>query len=126
MPNINQVIFGGHLGADAEVRYITNGKAVCNFSVASTSKYNDKEFTEWAKIVAWGKLAEVCGTLQKGDGVVITGRLQTRSWEDKDGIKRYITEIVAFTVTKQLETPQVQSNPEHNDYGQGNDSDFPF
>jgi len=91
----------GNLGKDPEVRYTQDGKAVASFSIATTDKWKDKqtgqqlEKTEWHRIVAFGRLAEVCGEyLRKGSICYIEGKLQTRSWE-KDGITRYTTEIIA-------------------------------
>ena len=102
MSGINKVILIGHLGADPEVRYTAGGQGVANFNIATGDNWTDKnsgqkqERTEWHRIVAWGKLAELCGQyLNKGRQVYVEGRLQTRSWEDKDGVKRYTTEIVA-------------------------------
>jgi len=97
---INKVILIGNLGADPEVRYTQNGTAVTNFRVATTEKFkqNDewKEQTEWHRVVAFGRLGEICGEyLSKGSKVYIEGRLQTRKWEDRDGNARYTTEIVA-------------------------------
>lgn len=98
---INKVILIGNLGKDPEVKYLQNSDAVCNFSVATTEKWKDKstgekrEKTEWHSIVAWRRLAEICGEyLSKGSKVYVEGKLQTRSWEDKDGATRYKTEIV--------------------------------
>ncbi|MBW1916536.1 MAG: single-stranded DNA-binding protein [Deltaproteobacteria bacterium] len=97
---INKVILIGHLGADPELRYTANGTAVARFNLATTEGYIDKdgnrqEWTEWHRIVAWRKLAEICGQyLSKGKQVYIEGRLRTRSWE-QDGVKRYTTEIEA-------------------------------
>jgi single-strand DNA-binding protein len=101
MASVNKVILVGHLGSDPEVRYTPSGKAVANFSLATTERFTNKEGekeerTEWHKIVAWARLGEICGEyLTKGSQVYIEGRLQTRSWEDRDGNKRYTTEIVA-------------------------------
>ena len=101
MASVNKVILVGHLGADPEVRYTPSGKAVANFSLATTERFTNKEGekeerTEWHKIVAWARLGEICGEyLTKGSQVYIEGRLQTRNWEDRDGNKRYTTEIVA-------------------------------
>jgi single-strand DNA-binding protein len=98
---INKVILIGNLGQDPELRYTPSGAAVANFSVATNETWNDKEGntqerTEWHRIVAWRRLAEICGEyLKKGSQVYIEGRLQTRSWEDKDGVKRYVTEVIA-------------------------------
>jgi single-strand DNA-binding protein len=104
MAGVNKVIIVGHLGADPEVRYTQSGQAVASFNVATSETFNDKngerqERTEWHRIVAWAKLAELCGEyLKKGRQVYLEGRLQTRQWDDKDGNKRYTTEIVAQNV----------------------------
>ena len=98
---INKVILVGNLGQDPELRYTGSGTAVCNFSLATTESYKDRdgnqvENTEWHRIVAWARLAEICGEyLKKGRQVYIEGQLQTRQWEDKDGNTRYTTEIKA-------------------------------
>ncbi|MCB2181157.1 MAG: single-stranded DNA-binding protein [Desulfobulbaceae bacterium] len=98
---INKAILIGNLGGDPEVRYTQSGTAVANFSIATTEKWKGQdgqmqEQTEWHKIVAFARLGEICGEyLSKGSKVYIEGRIQTRSWEDKDGNKRYTTEIVA-------------------------------
>jgi single-strand DNA-binding protein len=97
---INKVILIGNLGADPEVRYTQNGTAVTNFRVATTESYKKEgerqEQTEWHRVVAFGRLGEICGEyLSKGSKVYIEGRLQTRKWEDRDGNARYTTEIVA-------------------------------
>jgi single-strand DNA-binding protein len=101
MSGINKVILVGRLGADPEVRYTPSGVAVANFNIATSEQWKDKdsgkkrEHTEWHRIVAWRRLAEVCGDyLKKGSQVYVEGKLQTRSWEDRDGNKRYTTEIV--------------------------------
>lgn len=102
MASVNKVILVGNLGADPELRYTPGGRAVVNFSMATTRSWNSKdgekkEETEWHRIVAWDKLAEICGEyLKKGSPLFIEGRLQTRSWEDKSGAKRWSTEIVAL------------------------------
>ena len=99
--SVNKVILVGNLGKDPEVRYTPSGTAVATFSLATSERYKDKagqqqEKTEWHNIVAWQQLAEICGKyLHKGKQVYIEGRIQTRSYDDKDGNKRYITEIVA-------------------------------
>jgi len=103
MASVNKAILVGNLGADPEVRYTTSGKAVATFNVATkqwAGKDAEKEGkTEWHRIVAWERLAEICGEyLKKGSQVYIEGRIQTRSWEDRDGNKRYTTEIVAQTM----------------------------
>jgi single-strand DNA-binding protein len=105
MAGINKVIIVGRLGSDPEVRYTPSGAAVANFSVATSEEWKDKntgekkERTEWHRIVAWNRLGELCGEyLSKGRQVYVEGRLQTRSYDDKDGVKRYTTEIVAADV----------------------------
>ena len=98
---VNKAILIGNLGADPELRYTPSGAAVANFSIATGETWTDangekQEHTEWHNIVAWRKLAEICGEyLKKGSKVYIEGRLQTRSWEGQDGVKRYSTEVVA-------------------------------
>jgi single-strand DNA-binding protein len=90
----------GNMGRDPEMRYTTSGKAVCNFSVATSHTWKDpdgvpQERTEWHNIVAWGKLGEICNQyLAKGRQVFLEGRLQTRKWQGQDGSDRYTTEIV--------------------------------
>ncbi|MEK6790449.1 MAG: single-stranded DNA-binding protein [Deltaproteobacteria bacterium] len=104
MAGVNKVIILGNLGKDPEIRYAPSGIAVTTFSVATTESWKDKEGnkqdkTEWHRVVAFGKLAEICGEyLKKGKQVYIEGKIQTRSWEDKDGVKKYTTEIVAGTM----------------------------
>ena len=105
MAGVNKVILIGNLGRDPEVRYTPDGTAVANFSIATSDEWTDKatnekkERTEWHRIVAFGRLGEICGEyLSKGRQVYIEGRIQTRSWEDRDGNKRYTTEIVASDV----------------------------
>jgi single-strand DNA-binding protein len=102
MAGINKAIIVGRLGKDPEMRYMPDGTAVANFSVATSEDWKDKatgekkERTEWHRIVAFRKLGEICGEyLSKGKLVYIEGRIQTRAWDDKDGNKRYTTEIVA-------------------------------
>ena len=105
MASVNKVFLIGNLGGDPEVRYTASGSAVANFRIATTDVWNDRngerqERTEWHRIVVWGKQAEHCGEyLRKGRSVHVEGRLQTRDWEDRDGNKRYTTEIVANSVT---------------------------
>jgi single-strand DNA-binding protein len=101
MAGVNKAIIVGNVGRDPEVRYTQSGRAVASFSVATSERFQDKdgqnqERTEWHRVVAWGRLAEICGEyLRKGKQVYIEGRLQTRDWEDKDGHKRYTTEVIA-------------------------------
>ena len=104
MAGVNKVILIGNLGADPELKYTPNGKAVANFRIAVTESWVNKDGekedrTEWARIVTWGRLGEICGKyLHKGKQVYIEGKLQTRSWEDRDGNTRYTTEINAYTM----------------------------
>jgi len=104
MAGINKVILVGNLGADPEMRYTPGGMAVATFRLATSetraNKDGNKETkTEWHRVVAFGKLAEICGEyLSKGKQVYIEGKIQTRSWDDKDGNKKYTTEILANTM----------------------------
>jgi len=102
MASVNKVIVVGNLGRDPEVRYTPNGSAVCNVSVATTRSWKNKESgdkseeTEWHRVVFYDKLAEIAGEyLKKGRSVYVEGRLKTRKWQDKDGVEKYTTEIVA-------------------------------
>lgn len=100
---VNRVILVGNLGADPELRYTASGMAVAKFRIATSETYTDRqgtrqERTEWHQVVAWGKLAEICGQyLSKGRLVFIEGRVRSRSWE-QEGVKRYAFEIVADTM----------------------------
>lgn len=102
--SVNKVVLVGNLGNSPEVKNTTSGNSVANFSLATSESWNDKngnkqEKTEWHRVVVWGKLADLCGKyLTKGRQVYVEGKLQTRQWEDKDGTKRYTTEVVASTV----------------------------
>jgi single-strand DNA-binding protein len=101
---VNKVILVGNLGADPDMRYTPSGQGVCELRVATSESWNDKngqrqERVEWHRIVVWGKRAEVCSKyLSKGRQVYIEGRIQTRTYDDKDGNKRYITEVIANDV----------------------------
>lgn len=102
MAGVNKVIIVGRLGQDPEIRYFQDGTPVANFSVATSDEWRDKETgekrerTEWHRVVAFRRLAEICGQyLSKGRQVYIEGKIQTREWDDRDGNKRYTTEIVA-------------------------------
>lgn len=98
--SVNKAILIGNLGKDPEVRYTGSGVAVATFSMATSESWRDpegntQERTEWHNIVAWRKLAEICGEyLKKGSKVYVEGRLQYRTYDDKNGVKRYVTEIV--------------------------------
>ena len=103
--SVNRVMLAGHLGGDPESRFTPSGTAVTNFTMATneTFKNSDGEYqdkTEWHRCVLWGKSAEVAGDiLKKGQLTYVEGRLQTRSWEDKNGVKRYTTEVVCDNFT---------------------------
>lgn len=104
MSGINKVILVGHLGKDPELRYLDGGVSVASFPLATTETFNKDgrkvEQTEWHNIVLWRSLADVaCKFLQKGKLVYIEGKLRTRSFEDKEGIRKYTTEIVAENFT---------------------------
>jgi single-strand DNA-binding protein len=98
---LNKTMLIGNLGADVETRYTKNQVTVANFRIATTERWKDaegkqQEATEWHRIVAFGRLAEICGEyLAKGSKVYLEGRLQTRKWEDSDGNTRFTTEIIA-------------------------------
>ena len=100
MASVNKVILVGNLGKDPEVKFMPNGEAVCNFSIATTENWKDKagekqEKTEWHNIVMYRKLAEIAGEyLKKGSAVYLEGSLQTRKWQTKEGQDRYTTEII--------------------------------
>jgi single-strand DNA-binding protein len=103
--SLNKVMLIGNLGKDPELRYTTSGTAVATFSLATNESWKDQdgnlqERTEWHNIVAWKKLAEICGEwLKKGKKIYLEGRIQTRSYDDKNtGAKKYITEIVADNI----------------------------
>jgi len=104
MAGVNKVILLGNLGGDPEMRYLPSGVAVASFSLATTETYTNKEGekvtkTEWHKIVAYRRLGEICGEfLSKGKQVYIEGKIQTRSWDDREGVKKYKTEIIADTM----------------------------
>ena len=106
MGSVNKVILVGNLGRDAELRYTPGGAAVATLNLATTEVWNDKasgqkqEKTEWHRVILWGKSAEsLAEYLTKGKQIYVEGRLQTRQWDDKDGNKRYTTEIKADRIT---------------------------
>lgn len=104
MSSVNKVILVGNLGADPDLKYTPSGQPVCNFSLATNESWKDKngdkqERVEWHRIVVWGKSGEAAAKyLTKGRQAYIEGRIQTRTYEDKDGVKRYVTEIIANDV----------------------------
>jgi single-strand DNA-binding protein len=102
--SVNKAILVGNLGKDPEIRFTGTGRAVCKFPLATTTTWNDndgnkQERTEWHNVIVWGKQGENCGKfLSKGRQVFVEGEIRSRSYDDKDGNKRYITEIIAMNV----------------------------
>lgn len=121
---INKVILIGNLGADPEIRYSQDGTPVATFNVATTERWKGqdgqmKEQTEWHRIVAWRRLAEICGEyLSKGSRVYVEGKLQTRKWKDQSGNDRYTTEIVAREM--KMLSPRTTAGGGGGEYGGGN------
>ena len=110
MASVNKWIGIGNLGRDPESRYTASGEAICNFSIACTETWKDKqtgerkEMTEWVRISAFGKLAEICSQyLKKGSQVYVEGKLQTRKWQDQSGQDRYTTEVQVDSFTGVLQ-----------------------
>lgn len=102
MASVNKVILIGNVGRDPETRYSPNGGAICNLSIATTRNWKDKasgekrEETEWHRVVFYDRLAEIVGEyVRKGRALYVEGRLKTRKWQDKDGVEKYTTEIIA-------------------------------
>ncbi|MEO6903732.1 MAG: single-stranded DNA-binding protein [Bacteroidia bacterium] len=133
MAGVNKVILVGNLGKDPEVRHLEGGVAVANFSLATSETYKDKsgqknEQTEWHNVVVWRGLAEVAERyLKKGMTVYVEGKLRTRSWDDKEGSKRYTTEIVAdnLVMLGKKEGGSTGSNEEQTTFTKTGD-DLPF
>ncbi len=134
---VNKAILIGRLGRDPEVRYTPDGTMVTNFTLATDESYKDKngervQKTEWHRIVTYRKLAEICGNyLVKGKLVYIEGKIQTRSWEDKEGVKRQTTEIVANDMKMldskgQTKSDGPYSNADNSGLGNGPEEDVPF
>lgn len=135
----------GRLGSDPEVRYTQSNTAVATLSLATSERYKDangewQENTEWHRVVAWGRLAEICQQYtRKGSQIYVEGSLQTRSWEDRDGQKRYTTEIKAQTIqlldskeggpntssSKDTQRPEPASSSAQTPFDEGDD-DLPF
>ncbi len=119
---LNKVMLIGHLGNDPELRTTASGQSVVNFTIATNENFKDssgnlQEKTEWHRLVAWGKLAEICNQyLKKGRQVYVEGRLQTRSWDDtKSGEKKYTTEIVCSDMQMLGSQGHTESNPQHDE-----------
>jgi single-strand DNA-binding protein len=148
MRGINKVILVGALGNDPETRFTTSGAAICSFSVATNEEWKDKQSgekqsrTEWHRVKAFGKLAEICGEyLKKGRQVYIEGSLRTDKYTDKQGIERYATDIIASEMqmlggndgakSGQSDRPQRQESKREASYGDGPapvfaDDEIPF
>jgi single-strand DNA-binding protein len=134
MAGVNKVILVGNLGKDPEVRHLEGGAAVANFTLATSESYKDKtgarqDKTEWHNIVVWRGLAEVAEKyLKKGMTIYLEGKLQTRSWDDKEGHKRYTTEIVGdtFTILSKKEGNTASGNDDGSQSGPKTGDDLPF
>lgn len=126
---VNKAIIIGNLGADPEIRYTQSGTQVASFTVATTERWRGQdgqmqESTEWHRIVAWAKLAEICGEyLHKGSRVYIEGKIQTRKWQDQSGNDRYTTEIVAREM--KMLSPRGGSEGGGDMYGDSYEKSFP-
>lgn len=119
MASLNKVQLIGNLGRDPETRYMPNGEAVTNITVATTESWKDKntgekkEQTEWHRVTFYRKLAEVVGQYcKKGSTIYVEGKLQTRKWTDKDGVEKYTTEIIADTMQMLGGRPQENNTPD--------------
>jgi single-strand DNA-binding protein len=145
MASVNKTILLGNLGKDPELKFLPNGDAVCNFSIATTDSWKNKdgekqEKTEWHNIVLYRKLAEIAGEyLRKGSSVYIEGSLQTRKWTNKEGQERYTTEIIGNSMqmlgsksSQSTNVPDVPEAKESEEYTRGSaavegaDEDVPF
>lgn len=126
---INKAILIGNLGADPEIRYTQSGTQVATFNLATTERRKGQdgqiqESTEWHRIVAWQRLAEICGEyLHKGSRVYIEGKIQTRKWQDQNGVDRYTTEIVAREM--KMLSPRGGESGSGSSSGSGYDNSFP-
>lgn len=133
--SVNKVVLVGHLGGDPETRFTPSGAAVANFNVATNESWKNsdgelQDKTEWHRCVMFGKTAELAGELlKKGQLVYMEGKLQTRNWEDKDGIKRYTTEVVCdmFTMLgRKMENDAPQAVPASSGDEGDEEDDLPF
>lgn len=124
---LNKVMLIGNLGRDPEIRYTQGGTAVATFTVATTEKFKGKDGqmqdqTEWHRVVAWSRLAEICGEyLHKGSKVYIEGKLQTRKWTDQNGNEKYTTEIIA----REMKMLSPRGSSDQDSYGGYGDPSFP-
>ena len=132
MAGVNKVILVGNLGKDPEVKYLDNGVAVANFSLATTENYKNKEGervsqTEWHNVVLWRGLAEVAEKyLKKGASVYVEGKIKTRKWEDKEGVTRYSTEILGENMTMLGGKSSSEGTIEHASESEDPKDDLPF
>ena len=135
--SVNKVVLVGHLGGDPETRFLPSGAAVANFNLATNESWKDtngefQDKTEWHRCVMFGKSAELAGDLlKKGQLAYIEGKLQTRNWEDKDGVKRYTTEVVCdmFTMLgRKMDSAETQERPKPNESEDSplEDDELPF
>ena len=138
--SINKVVLVGHMGGDPETRFTPSGAAVANFNIATNESWRDangdiQDKTEWHRCVMFGKSAELAGELlKKGQLLYTEGKLQTRNWEDKDGIKRYTTEVVCEMFTMLGRKMDADSNQSAGSYNESeksadsksDDEDLPF
>lgn len=129
MSGLNKVLLIGRLGKDPEVRYTNGGTAVAKFDLATDESYKDKDGkkqtkTEWHRCICFGKLGEVIGEyLKKGKQVYVEGKLQTRSWEDKEGVKRYTTEV---NINNMVMLGDSQGKDSHENQSFSGEDDIPF
>lgn len=133
---VNVVTIGGRLGKDVELRRTSSGIAVASFSLACDRDFttqDGKRETDWVNVVAWRQTAKFCAKyFQKGSSMIVTGRLQTRSWTDENGGKRYATEVVAdrvyFSGSKKDETKSAEPSTYGNDFAvmEDNEEELPF
>lgn len=136
MASVNKVILVGNLGKDPEMRYMPSGDAIANMTIATTESWKDKsgekqEKTEWHRISMFGRLAEVAGEyLKKGSSVYIEGKLQTRKWQNKEGVDQYTTEIIASDMKmlggRPEGKPEAKPKPEERQPGADFEDDIPF
>lgn len=129
MAGVNKVILLGNLGKDPEVRHLENGRAVANFSLATSEVYKNKNgekvtTTEWHNIVMWSPLAEIAEKyLKKGNQVYLDGKIQTRTYDDKDGNRKYMTEIVVQNLNMLGSKNDGNSDTNSNEYSKNNSAD---
>jgi len=137
---LNKVFLLGRMGKDPEIRYTNSGTAICNFSIATSRSYKKdnetKEETQWHRVVIWGKMGEIVGQrCHKGSQIHIEGRMETRDWEDKEGVKRYVTEVICEEFQLCADCDKGDGGEPAEDRGRGErrppassgrDSDFPF